>query len=78
MRRAGQVLLALSALQLLTGVSNVVFEWPLIAAVLHTGGAAAMVVSLTWALGISRSGIFVVSDVPPNAVHPSLDSRPAA
>jgi cytochrome c oxidase assembly protein subunit 15 len=78
MRRAGQVLLALSALQLLTGVSNVVFEWPLIAAVLHTGGAAAMVVSLTWALGISRSGIFVVSDAPPNAVHPSLDSRPAA
>lgn len=78
MRRAGQVLLALSALQLLTGVSNVVFEWPLIAAVLHTGGAAAMVVSLTWALGISRSGIFVVSDVPPNAAHLSFDSRPAA
>lgn len=78
MQRAGQVLLALSGLQLLTGVSNVVFEWPLIAAVLHTGGAAAMVVSLTWALGISRSGIFVVSDAPLHAGHPSFDSRPAA
>lgn len=78
MQRAGQVLLALSGLQLLTGVSNVVFEWPLIAAVLHTGGAAAMVVSLTWALGISRSGIFVVSDAPLHAGHPSSDSRPAA
>ena len=78
MQRAGQCLLALSALQLLTGVSNVVFEWPLIAAVLHTGGAAAMVVSLTWALSISRSAIFVASDVPPKAGHPSFDSRPAA
>lgn len=78
MQRAGQVLLALSALQLLTGVSNVVFEWPLIAAVLHTGGAAAMVVSLTWALASSRSGIFVLSDVPSKAGHRSFDSRPAA
>ncbi len=77
-QRAGQVLLALSALQLLTGVSNVVFEWPLIAAVLHTGGAAAMVMSLTWVLASSRSGIFVVSDVPSKARHPSFDSRPAA
>jgi cytochrome c oxidase assembly protein subunit 15 len=70
LQRAGQGLLALSALQLLTGLSNVVLGWPLLAAVMHTGGAAAMVVLLTWTLSISR------------AVHalPSLsfDSRPAA
>jgi cytochrome c oxidase assembly protein subunit 15 len=37
-------------LQLATGLSNVVLGWPLLAAVLHTGGAAALVVVLTWAL----------------------------
>lgn len=52
---ASRGLLGLAALQLTTGVSNVVFQWPLLAAVLHTGGAAAMVVTLTWALTISRA-----------------------
>jgi cytochrome c oxidase assembly protein subunit 15 len=52
---AGQWLLGLSALQLITGLSNVVLGWPLLAAVMHTGGAAAMVVTLTWALSISRA-----------------------
>lgn len=48
-------LLALSLAQLATGLSNVVLDWPLLAAVLHTGGAAALVVVLTWALASSRS-----------------------
>ena len=52
---AGQWLLGLSALQFITGLSNVVLGWPLLAAVMHTGGAAAMVVTLTWALSISRA-----------------------
>jgi heme a synthase len=52
---AGRWLLGLSALQLITGLSNVVLGWPLLAAVLHTGGAAAMVVTLTWALHASRN-----------------------
>ena len=52
---AGQWLLGLSALQFITGLSNVVLGWPLFAAVLHTGGAAAMVVTLTWALAVSRA-----------------------
>jgi cytochrome c oxidase assembly protein subunit 15 len=52
---AGRWLLGLSALQLITGLSNVVLGWPLLAAVLHTGGAAAMVVTLTWALSVSRN-----------------------
>ncbi|MBN9411424.1 MAG: COX15/CtaA family protein [Burkholderiales bacterium] len=45
---------ALAAWQFGTGLSNVVFDWPLAAAVSHTGGAAALVVVLTWALANSR------------------------
>ncbi|MDO8276688.1 MAG: COX15/CtaA family protein [Burkholderiaceae bacterium] len=45
----------LAAWQLLTGVSNVVLGWPLVAAVAHTGGAAGMVVVLTWIWFGSRS-----------------------
>lgn len=41
-RVAGRWLGALLVLQLLTGMSNVVFQWPLALAVLHNGGAAAM------------------------------------
>jgi cytochrome c oxidase assembly protein subunit 15 len=37
-------------LQLLTGLSNVVLGWPLLAALLHTGGAAALVAVLVWML----------------------------
>ncbi len=37
----------LGAWQLGTGLTNVVLEWPLLAAVSHTGGAAAMVVVFT-------------------------------
>jgi cytochrome c oxidase assembly protein subunit 15 len=57
------------ALQFITGLSNVVLGWPLLAAVLHTGGAAAMVVTLTWALCISRAELSSRSLTP---------SRPAA
>jgi len=49
-RRQGRWLAALAALQLLTGLSNVVLNWPLVAAVAHTGGAAALVVVMTGAL----------------------------
>jgi len=48
-------LAGLALLQLATGLSNVVLGWPLLAAVLHTGGAAALVVVLTWALVASRA-----------------------
>ncbi|MGH6611184.1 MAG: COX15/CtaA family protein [Burkholderiaceae bacterium] len=41
--RLARGLLALTALQLLTGLSNVVLQWPLLLAVLHSGGAALMV-----------------------------------
>ena len=52
-RQAGWVAL-LALWQLATGISNVVLEWPLLVAVAHTGGAAALIVALTWAFGESR------------------------
>ena len=48
-------IVGLAALQLVTGLSNVVLDWPLVAAVLHTGGAAALMTVLTWALCASRA-----------------------
>ncbi len=41
--------------QFATGLSNVVLGWPLVAAISHTGGAAALVVVLTWALCASAN-----------------------
>ena len=38
--------ITLLVLQVLTGISNVVFQWPLVAALLHTAGAAALVLCL--------------------------------
>ncbi|MBU3738606.1 MAG: heme A synthase [Rhodoferax sp.] len=54
-RRAGRSLAGLAALQLLTGLSNVVLGWPLLAAVLHTGGAAALLGLLVAVVAASRS-----------------------
>lgn len=42
----GKAIIALLVLQIVTGVSNVVFQWPLLAALLHTGGAAAILFCL--------------------------------
>jgi len=47
LRRTASWLAGLAALQLLTGLSNIVLGWPLLAAVVHTGGAAALAVVLT-------------------------------
>jgi cytochrome c oxidase assembly protein subunit 15 len=69
LQRVARVLLALSALQFFTGLSNVVLDWPLLAAVLHTGGAAALVMTLTWALSLSATSV---------ASQPLHDSRPVA
>ena len=55
LRDQARWLAGLALLQLITGLSNVILDWPLVAAVLHTGGAAALVVVLTWALAASRS-----------------------
>jgi cytochrome c oxidase assembly protein subunit 15 len=50
-----KLMLGLLSLQLLTGLSNVVLDWPLVAAVMHTGGAAALVVVLVWLLTGART-----------------------
>jgi cytochrome c oxidase assembly protein subunit 15 len=60
LRAQGRAIGFLALLQLVTGLSNVVLGWPLLAAVMHTGGAAALVMGLTWALGCAqtaRSGL---------------------
>ncbi|MES2188399.1 MAG: COX15/CtaA family protein [Pseudomonadota bacterium] len=67
LRRPVRWLAALAALQLATGISNVVLDWPLVAALLHTGGAAALVAVLTWMLATSRA-------VPRTAASPSASS----
>ena len=55
LRRPARWLGGLLALQLVTGLSNVVLGWPLVAAVLHTGGAGALVVCLIWLLTATRT-----------------------
>ncbi|MDP3702001.1 MAG: COX15/CtaA family protein [Hylemonella sp.] len=64
-RRPARWLAALLLLQFLSGLSNVVLGWPLLAAVLHTGGAAGLVVLLTWSLACSqRMGQQAAPNVP--------------
>ena len=50
LRTPVRLLAGLLVLQLLTGLSNVVQGWPLLAALAHTGGAAALVAVLVWLL----------------------------
>jgi cytochrome c oxidase assembly protein subunit 15 len=53
----GRGLLALTLLQLGTGLSNVVLEWPIVAALLHSAGAAALVLLLALLLARSRAPV---------------------
>lgn len=62
-------LLGLIALQFATGLSNVVLDWPLLAAVLHTGGAAALVTVMTWALAATRTRSPIALQEDHNAPH---------
>jgi cytochrome c oxidase assembly protein subunit 15 len=41
-----RILVTLLTVQLCTGIANVIFGWPLVAAVLHNAGAAALVATL--------------------------------
>ena len=61
LRAQSKWIAALALWQFMTGLSNVVLDWPLVAAVSHTGGAAALVVVLTWALCESRFAADTVS-----------------
>ncbi|QTN27463.1 COX15/CtaA family protein [Rhodoferax sp. AJA081-3] len=71
LRQHGRALGALLALQLATGLSNVVLDWPLAAAVLHTGGGGALVVVLVWLLVATHRNISQPSAVASGAPHPS-------
>ncbi len=53
-RTAAWWIAALLLWQLVTGLSNVVLGWPLLAAVSHTGGAAGLVVVITGVLTAAR------------------------
>ena len=64
--RFGRVLLLLLAAQVATGLSNVVLQWPIVAALLHSAGAAALVLCLTMLLARSAP-----------APAPALRPRPA-
>jgi cytochrome c oxidase assembly protein subunit 15 len=44
--QVAKLLLGVLLLQVITGISNVVFQWPLLAALLHTAGSAALVFCL--------------------------------
>ena len=44
--RVAKLMLGVLLLQIATGISNVVFQWPLLAALLHTAGSAALVFCL--------------------------------
>jgi cytochrome c oxidase assembly protein subunit 15 len=61
LRNSAKWLAGLALLQIATGLGNVLLGWPLFAAVMHTGGAAALVVALTGILCASRSATDTVS-----------------
>jgi heme a synthase len=46
LKRLAILLLSLLLLQVMTGISNVIFQWPLIAALMHTAGSAALLFCL--------------------------------
>ena len=61
LRTQSRLIALLITLQLITGLSNVVLGWPLLAAVLHTGGAGALLIVVTWVMTVSTSSARVTS-----------------
>ena len=61
LRSAAMWLAGLALLQVATGLGNVLLGWPLAAAVMHTGGAAALVIVLTGIVCNSCSAVQTVS-----------------
>jgi cytochrome c oxidase assembly protein subunit 15 len=64
LRRFARGIVAVGALQLATGLSNVVLGWPLLAALLHTGGAAALAVLLATILARAHAAARVTAREP--------------
>jgi cytochrome c oxidase assembly protein subunit 15 len=55
LRRQGWGLVALLVLQFITGISNAVLGWPMLAALMHTGAAVSMLILLTWTLATTQA-----------------------
>lgn len=53
LKQPARWLLALLCLQLLTGIANVVLDWPMVGAMLHTAGAGGLVAVLVWMITLS-------------------------
>ena len=64
----------LAALQLGTGLANVVLGWPLVAALFHTAGAAALVLVLTWIVARSTASAAARTASPPVAGSPGVSA----
>jgi cytochrome c oxidase assembly protein subunit 15 len=54
LKNPARLLSVLLLLQFATGISNAVLGWPMLAALLHTGSAAALLLVLTWTLASTR------------------------
>jgi cytochrome c oxidase assembly protein subunit 15 len=66
----GNWLLGVLALQLATGLSNIVFDWPLVTAVAHNGGAAVLLlllIRLNYNIGLATRAAAAASAVPAGA-----------
>jgi heme a synthase len=75
-RRFAGALVGLTVLQVASGLSNVVLGWPLLAALLHTGGAAALAVLL--AVLLARGGARAPMAAPaPVPAWPVYENRSA-
>ena len=61
-------IVGLAVIQVATGMANAVLGWPLVAALMHTGGAAALVLVLTWTVAASRSSPTIVHLPRPTAM----------
>jgi len=72
-RGHSRVLAALVGLQLATGLSNVVLDWPLLSALLHTAGSAALVLVLTW---IAASAVPAVRRTVPDRLRDRATGLP--
>lgn len=72
-RRPAAALAALLCLQVGTGAANVVLQWPLAAALMHTAGAAALVWLLVTLLARStpNSSLLFPAGMPAPAAHPA-------
>ena len=76
-RRWARRLLAVAAWQLASGLSNVVLGWPLLAALAHTGGAAALLLMSAIVLARLRAGrtMTVIEPVPVRAGILTMGSK---